>query len=562
MKSKKLSSDLTLFKKDITRFAPLWLVWCVMYLIIGYVLYINGRDLTDRYDIFPVQFVIANMIYGFVCAVTLFGYLFDPKECITTHSLPIRRENLFLVHLLSGLVMHIVPTAIFCLSITPLCNGNMFAMFGFMVMQFVFFYGLGIFCVTLTGRKFAAAAMFGLINFASPLVYLATNILYVPLLPGIQLNSDPFMQFCPPATMMYKSFDQSISWINGMDFAAYAQTLAIFTAIGVGLMIASVVLYRIRKLECAESFMAFPKLNILFVLVCTLFCGCFFTSFFTLFTMVSNYWITLTFGTVIGYFASIMILRRSAKVFNVKSIVGLAVFTVLLAGSLLVTDMDPLGLVTYVPSADQVARVELRTYESSSNCYFTEDPEQIEKLEQLHQELIVQQGAFESSHPSFYDGTSLIYRMKDGRTVKRAYRASDSVLEQVYWYMSQPEYQLGVRTIDELLEKADLIELTVYHPQTYEDEEQYSLSKSDQEALLKILFDECKAGNMYATSVYYYNDTDIDTEPPETVYSLIIDLKDKTAENVYDMSNTYHFEVPQAATNAIAWLAQYVAGQS
>ncbi len=554
MKSKTLSSDLTLFKKDFTRFSPVWLIWCVMYLIGGYMLYSNGQDLTDRYDIFPAPFVIANMIYGFVCAATLFGYLFDPKECITTHCLPIRREHQFLIHLLSGFVMHIVPSGIFCMSIAPLCSGNVFSLFGFMVLQFAFFFGLGIFCVMLTGRKFAAAAVFALINFAAPLAYFATDILYIPFLPGIDLDADPFMQFCPPATMIFQSFDQSRSWESGIDFAAYTQTLTIFAAIGVGLMLLSLVLYRIRKLECAEHFMAFPKLNILFILVSTLAGGCIFTSFFSLLTFASSYWIMLGFGIVVGYFASIMLLHRSSKVFNLKSMAGLAAIAVVLAGSVLVTKMDPLGLITYLPSVDQVSRVELRSYEGSSSFYFTEDPAQIEKLEQLHQ-VLIDQSTLEpySSSDLPPQDVHLTYQMKDGSTVKRTYRAVDSVREQINWYISQPEYQLGISTLEELLEKIEYVDLTVYHTQNYEDEGRYSLNRTEQEALLKIFFEECKAGKMYGTSLYYYSGE----ETAETVYDLLIDLEDKTTKDDYDISNTYHFEIPETAINTIAWLAQY-----
>ncbi len=555
MKSKTLSSDLTLFKKDITRFSPLWLIWSMMYVICGYMLYSSGHDLTDRYEIFPVEFTIGNIIYGIGCAVTLFGYLSDTRECISVHSLPIRRENQFLVHLLSGFAMHIIPSALFCLSILPLCNGNVFAMFCFMVMQFVFYFGLGIFCVMLTGRKFAAVAMFGLINFAAMLTYLAVDIIYIPFLPGIQLNIDKFMQFCPPACMMFKAFEYSRSWEMDVDFTAYTQVIAIFAAIGVALIIVSLVLYRIRKLESAERFMAFPGLNFLFVVICTLFCGCFFISFSSIITQ-NSYWAMLGFGILIGYFGSIMLLHRTPRVFYKKSLIGLVMITFVIVGSIFVTKMDPLGRVRYIPEPEDVERAELYYYEPSSSFYYTEDLEQITQLEQLHQDMITQgppSDEYYETPKTYPQHMELLYHMKDGTTLKRTYNAVDDAKQQVYWYMSQPEYMLGASTLDELLEKTKGCDIHIFHPnEGYREDDPISLSEADMDALLKVVFDDCKAGNF---------SVDIDTDDSTLVYELEISIKPQRSDlNSHEAyAETSYLRIPPEAAASTHWIEQYIA---
>ncbi len=544
MKSKTLSSDLTVFKKDITRFSPVWLIWCVMFLLRGYTLHTAGQDLTDRYEIFPTEFVIANMIYGFCCAVSLFGYLFDPKECITTHSLPIRREHLFLTHLLSGFAMHIVPSGLFFLAIAPMCHGNVFALFGYMVLQFVFFYGLGIFCVMLTGRKFAAAVMYGLINSISMLTFFAVTIVYMPMLKGIELMPNAFLRFCPPAAMMSKG--ELDVWQAGIDEAAYLQTIGIFAAVGVGLMLVSLVLYRRRKLECAENFMAYPALNYLFVLICTVFCGCFFTAFSSLF-LYEGQWGMLGLGTVIGYFASMMVLKRSPRVFYRRSFAGLAALGILMAGSIFTVKADPLGLTSYVPNPDSVIFAEVSGYGRDS--YFTEDPAQLQKITQLHEALIDQLSVAPSDHFERSDHVELTYHMKNGNTIRRSYDARGELIQEVKWYKCQPEYQFGVKSEAELLEKLHVIDLSVYHPKYDQPEEHYRLERKDQEALLQVIFDECRAG-IWAD--YEYGGTG----PEETVYSVDL-LTEWEGREPYNNYMSHTIDIPKSAVKTIAWLEQY-----
>lgn len=569
MKSKTLSSNLTLFKKDITRFSPIWLLWSVMFLIVGYVYYVNGFDYSVEVQALPMNFMIPTMIYGLVCAVTLFGYLFDPKECITTHSLPIRRENMFFIHLLSGLVMYLVPTGIFCVSMAPMINGNPFVTLGLMALQFVFYFGLGIFCVMLTGRKFATLVLFALINFAAPLILLVVNILYIPMLPGVVLRTDPFMQFCPPAAMIYQSFNQMQSWTFTADLAPYVQTLGIFAVVGVVLMGVSVFLYRIRKLECAESFMAFSGLNLLFVVACTIFGSCFTISLTSMFGfgIEQHFWVMLLLGLVIGYFASLMLLKRTHRVFNAKSILALAVAAVLMSASVFVTKLDPMGLVSRIPNIDQVAQAEVFQYEDtySPECYFTGDPEQIEKVQQLHQDLIDQDPVVLDEHnpDDYYSHTlhvELVYHLKNGTTIKREYRAADPARQQVIWYFSQPEYQLGVSTLEELLEQSREVYVNVVYPGQYLGENpEVELKKADYEELLKVVFDDCKAGKMFETYDEPYTTTTETTgtseidEPSAAQYTLGL-----YTQKHGEPTSTYHqISVPQTATNTNAWLNQY-----
>ena len=142
MQSKTLSSNLTLLRKDLTRFSPLWLTYCASLLIYGYLVYLTQQDLTASADTTIQTFVVINLFYGIAVAATLFGYLFEPKECVMVHGLPLRREHLFAVHLVSGFAMQLIPTAVFFAGVSPLCQTSVLPLLGFSLMQYLFFFGV------------------------------------------------------------------------------------------------------------------------------------------------------------------------------------------------------------------------------------------------------------------------------------------------------------------------------------------------------------------------------------------------------------------------------------
>ena len=63
MQSKTLSSNLTLLRKDLTRFSPLWLTYSASLLIYGYLVYLTQLDLTASADNTIQTFVVLSLIH-------------------------------------------------------------------------------------------------------------------------------------------------------------------------------------------------------------------------------------------------------------------------------------------------------------------------------------------------------------------------------------------------------------------------------------------------------------------------------------------------------------------
>ena len=192
--------------KNITRFAPLWVLYAV-----GEVLGLMSLDLENKaahlannlnYLMGPVS--IFHFVYALLVAACLFGDLFDSRMCNGLHAMPMRRCGWLLTNVASGLVFALIPA---------LVGGGVAALFlkkhwwialvwqGTSLLQFVFFFGLAVFCAMCAGKRLGMAAMYGILNFLSMLVYWVVTKLFEPLLTGVVISDFWFAKLCPVVSM-------------------------------------------------------------------------------------------------------------------------------------------------------------------------------------------------------------------------------------------------------------------------------------------------------------------------------------------------------------------------
>ena len=121
MKSKTSYFNVTAFKKDVTRFAPVWGIY-----LIGMLLILHGI-LNDEQPQFVFEMMgdnlsvmaCANLAYALLTAQVLFGDLFSTRLCNALHAMPVRREGWFLTHLAAGLCFSLVPNLVIAVSFIP-----------------------------------------------------------------------------------------------------------------------------------------------------------------------------------------------------------------------------------------------------------------------------------------------------------------------------------------------------------------------------------------------------------------------------------------------------------
>ena len=295
-----------------------------------------------------------------------------------------------------------------------------------MAMEFLFFFSLGAFCAMCAGNKLGMTAVYLLLNFLAPLLYLFADSLLVPLLHGISLNLED-MYLLSPVLHLSNSFfadvyDYSIfhpeigMWI-------YAGVVAV---LGLGFAALALVLYRKRKLEAAGDFIALKPVGPVFLVFFTLFVG-------TVFKLVADgdeilEIAFLAVGLILSFFLGKMLLQRTVRVFRGKDWLHFGIFTLAFLSVILLTWLDPIGLTRFVPKAKNVQSVTIsngNTQQWSHNpkSVTLTDEDQIQDVVDIHK-------TFTASRIEEGSGTfTITYKLKGGTTVTRVYDIAEGTEE-------------------------------------------------------------------------------------------------------------------------------------
>ena len=245
MKSRTSSCKAAAFRKDITRFWPVW-VGYLLCLVIVQVLQSND-DLDYWYAANMGEGIslmgVVNLGYGLVAAMMLFSDLFTNRMCNGIHSLPLKREQWFSAHVGAALLFSLVPTALMAafseviiVLYSKMVAGWTVPLYWFAAsnLQFLFFFGLAVFCAMCAGSRFGMTVVYGIANFFSILIYLLVDQLYTPLLKGVTTMSGPFEMLCPVWQMVNKrciDFDRvetgKTFLVNGIEQREYIGQLTV-----------------------------------------------------------------------------------------------------------------------------------------------------------------------------------------------------------------------------------------------------------------------------------------------------------------------------------------------
>ncbi len=474
MKLKTSFSELTPLKKDVTRFAPVWglyLVGLLMVLFNSFADCAYNRRITLLPEIISA-FGVVNLIYAGICAQVLFGDLFNTRMCYSLHALPQRRESWLLSHFTAGVLFSLVPnliTSLIVMSLLPDPASLMLYVLLAMELQFLFYFGLAILSITVTGNRFAMLLVYGGLNFVSMLAWWVLDTVYLPLLQGVELDMAPFTQVCPTVRlfefifMEFRSEDIYNNHYQYRETVYYLERLtdgwgylATMGVLGLVLTGAATLLYRLRHLESAGDFVAFPKLKIPMLVVMTVCVGGA-AAFMGDIVFGDSMMLWLIVGIVVGYFGGMMLLERRVKVFRVKSLVGFAVLAAVLVCSYLLTSADVFGIAHWVPKANQVESVTIANYNSDRynmiDGYFgnrvavtLEEPEQIDEIIRAHEDIIDRMDNLRNE----VHHVVLLYKLESGRTVKREYwaPANGTNYEIISKYFYTPQSILGYKDWD------------------------------------------------------------------------------------------------------------------
>lgn len=511
MQSKTLSSEFTILRKDLTRFAPAWLSLSAYLAIWASTIMVSGETYGNFYE--PVAPIFAPIL-----ALVVFGYLCDPKECNMVHSLPIRRERLFIIHVAAAMLMFLVPTGIFCVLTGPFATQGIFYRFIFMGLEFFFLFSIGVLCMMFTGRKIGAALLYLFIQCLSFIAGAIIENLFLPLLPGVYI--DPEYYFMSPMLVVSSYAD----FLEETTFPRDAWSfIAVIGGVALAVLAISMALYRRRKLEHAGDLLAVRWLDPFFA-ACSGLTG---ASAMVVFGYDSAFF-QLLLGMAIGYFSYWMLSKKSARVFNLKILGGYAALLAAVLGSMYLVQLDPLDRVAYVPEPGKVEIVKLGQGSYDSRALSTSDPELIADICELHLGLLEDYvpNEIDKYDPSAQYGLFITYFLENGSTIQREYDTDDAaLLNRAAWLLSQPEAQFQ-------REELDILTVDIRH-----DGAAVYLDPRLIPELEQVLMEDSLAGRMFG---FDYN-----------ISSWTMNIEQQNPEQ-----HTYK-SIPATATSTVAWLEEH-----
>ena len=325
-------------------------------------------------------------------------------------------------HVCTGVLFALVPNLLTTLLMMPYLDHLWFTALlwlGAMMLQYLFFFGMGVLSVMCAGSRFAMVMVYAIINFLALVVYWLLEAFFLPATPGVMLNFEKWMPYCPLFQMVDTNgyFGVITGGVAVPVFAGFGdgwQYLLLYGMIGVVALAGALLLYRRRKLECAGDFIVVRCLGPVFLVLYTLCAGAFVSLFGALFNAHTFF---LLVGLLIGFFTGRMLLERTTRVFRKKNFGQLGILIILLIAALVVLELDVFGIVSYVPEAEDVECVVYNSYKAYDE-EFT-DPDTIEKICQTHREIV--KDPCDGDCGNFHLYIQLEYQMKDGRKVLREY---------------------------------------------------------------------------------------------------------------------------------------------
>ena len=447
----------TLYRKTLARFWPLWGLWGIIWL---FALPLNMLNVyfSERYDLSPQAALLrvarqvhgtltlgvgAAMFFAVLCAMAVFGYLYNSRSACWTHALPLRREALFTTQYLAGLSFLILPlvavavlTAVVEMSFLPMSDWDVLRyLLVWLLGQsgiIIFFFSFAAFCSVFTGHILALPAFYGILNFLAAGVWFLVEGLMNEFYYGFVgiTGADEVITYLTPAAAL----DVAVRWGYGEahDQLRSPGTVAVYAAVGVALALFSLYVYRRRHVETAGDVVAVPLVRPLFkygVAFCAGLAFGILTSAFFGWGGPAALIPCIVVWAVVGYFAAEMLLKKSFRVFRAWR--GAAVMAAVMLALSLACFLDVFGVVGRVPAPEQVDYVLVGIdmgYPSDSGSHLgadLRDPAQIERVLALHQAIVDHQRDDTSVYHSGNDYTSvnLDYHLSDGTVLRRSYNS-------------------------------------------------------------------------------------------------------------------------------------------
>lgn len=398
---------------------------------------------------------LVTLVGALICAVSGFGYLFSKKKVDFFHSLPVRREKLFAVRYLNGVLIYLVPyllmlaVSFVLIAFSGNFTGEVFttAMSGLLVhlAGYLTVYTTCILCVIFVGNIVVFFAVCGW-TFGITMVAVAMYTWFEETFFNTCYNyqGEVFAERLHALRFLSPGYFY-VEMISNGSLSLLWQQL-VFTAI---LFFVTLAVYRARPSEGAGKAIAFPVLKpVIRASIEVLAGGCMGIMFYNMADDTTGIPGWMLLGVLLGVVLSHMLIQSIfyydiRKCFAGKySLTGCVVVAM---GFVLVMRYDVLGYDAYLPKENKVESVAIRVsgldvylnsyyYNTGEVTYYDElDIMELTDLETVYPYLktVIADSSYyyetlqeDGIRQTGYFSVAVAYHLKSGKTVYRRYRAN------------------------------------------------------------------------------------------------------------------------------------------
>lgn len=445
MKSKTFCFNRTIFRKNVTHFWPIWVLYlCYLLVTLPISIWLSvktsqGREISSYEILYGVLDygvgASAYLIVSVIVAVAVFSYLNFAKNTNMIHALPVDRKELFLTNYCSGLCFLWVPelitfvVAVFvCLACQITCAQYLLYWLFFAAGISLFGYTLAVLLTMFSGQILAMPIYFIIANFLYVgiryIISMIINLISYGLLegwkPGYSGMLSPwyFLEMHLGVGYQYSHNGTKIAGLS-----VYGQKyVLIYAAVSVIFFFLAWFLYKKRDLETAGDLISVKWLKPVFRWGIAMCGGILFaiavTTVIQEVTAISAFVCVLICMVIFGFLCFViaeMLLQKSFKVMKKKVLVEAAAFLCVSIGILSLFRMDIFGLEGKIPEENEIQEAFLYM---DYPIYYKGDDAGI--VTQIHQEIL--------SHKKEYQNVgsngnmlTIKYMLKDGSTLVRRY---------------------------------------------------------------------------------------------------------------------------------------------
>ncbi len=447
----------------------------------------SGMDPMTR--LYQAQNHIYSLIYfmlfctagaSFLAAALVFHHLHSQKEIQFYQGLPLRRRTLYFASWLAGFTLLALPMilglGLSMLLAVALGFGQTVPAIAYLllggILGLLVFYGMAVLACVLAGQTFGAVLIYVGMHCAAFVILGGAGEVASRFMPGIvfQENFEGVIQWLTPLYRLLTALGpryETVTTLSSRD-AIFTMAVgftelwaaAVYGVIGLALSFLSGWLYQIRRSERAGEMVAFlPVRRVCGIFGAAMICvaGSLLALNIDLFPAGAEFQAAvisaLVFGAI-GYLAAEMIIHKTLRIIDKRTLLGCGAFLAALLVILGLAKLDPLDRVGRVP---ETGTVESATVNFSYAGFVDMDPEDAAAIHRAvldNRDLLAKSG----NPDGWYSDLQIIYNLKNGRVLRRIYSIRTDRDE--YGVLDNPVLDI----LDETLSQPDYCYQTWFNP--------------------------------------------------------------------------------------------------